>query len=229
MQVEKLCQLCANDLDESILLSTCENLEQFQKILSFVKIIFLCCWWFISKSFLFSNWAEQQAFVLTVFHLSASSSNSLIDANARINYWISFLIQILFQRERNLDSAKESLISQQIRWICNWELKMNLLIHRSKVRKSLRSLKSWRFWLQILDEPLNCDDSFNELEDFGEITTVELPIDSSFVINNDKVGKEDEVEEVKEDSGANIEEEETNLEWVLEVPERSQLINLFIL
>lgn len=68
------------------------------------------------------------------------------------------------------------------------------------------------FFFVIIDEPLDCNDSFNELEDLGEIATIELPDDSSFVISNDDIGKGDGKEEVKEELETNIEEEETKLE-----------------
>lgn len=48
----------------------------------------------------------------------------------------------------------------------------------------------------ILVEALDCDDhSFNELEDFGEISTMTLPDDNNFVISNDAC---DEIEQIEE-------------------------------
>lgn len=52
--------------------------------------------------------------------------------------------------------------------------------------------------VSILVDNLDDDDSFNELEDFAEISTIALPDDGNFVINDDvMVPQEEKVAEVE--------------------------------
>lgn len=55
-------------------------------------------------------------------------------------------------------------------------------------------------------EALDCDDSFNELEDFGEISTIVLVDDNNFVINSVGAVQEEDVKEVLEESKKDEEE-----------------------
>lgn len=61
----------------------------------------------------------------------------------------------------------------------------NLLIPRIKVCEDHDDdyVKVCKIFIFLVDS-LECDDHFNELEDFGEISTIALPDDNNFVINN---------------------------------------------
>lgn len=74
--------------------------------------------------------------------------------------------------------------------------------------------KTWRQFNQFLGEAIECDDSFTELEDFGEISTIALPDDTNFVISNEEQTQENQKLEVDEDSCSKKDEDEMKLEWV---------------
>jgi hypothetical protein len=75
-------------------------------------------------------------------------------------------------------------------------------------------VKNYAIFDEFSVETLDCDDSFNELEDFGEISTIALPDDNNFVINNDEMVQDDGKEdlELTGDSSSKKDDDEMKLE-----------------
>lgn len=61
---------------------------------------------------------------------------------------------------------------------------------------------------EFAGETLDCDDTYNELEDYGEISSITLPEDTNFVINSDEIT----TEKASEDSSVKKDVDEMSFE-----------------